>query len=138
MAPVARVASSVVFVADLERSVRFYRDVFGCKVAVEELDAALLLAPAGFQIYLRARGAGAQHALGGLGVQYLTWTTDSEEGLRHFERVLRDHHSYFGTHASGGVSFVEGRDPDDVPVIIAYPSPEQLPRHMLNPRFYAW
>jgi catechol 2,3-dioxygenase-like lactoylglutathione lyase family enzyme len=37
-------------VSDLDRSVRFYRDVFCCQVALREPDAALLLTPDGFQI----------------------------------------------------------------------------------------
>ena len=43
----AQVASSVIFVSELDRSVAFYRDVFACEVAIGESDAALLLAPVG-------------------------------------------------------------------------------------------
>ena len=50
------VASTVIRVADLDRSVNFYRDVFCCRVALREPDTALLLTPDGFQIYLHAAG----------------------------------------------------------------------------------
>ena len=43
----AKVASSVIFVSDLDRSVEFYRNVFDCELAIRERDAALLLAPEG-------------------------------------------------------------------------------------------
>ncbi len=45
----AKVASSVIFVSDLDRSVEFYRNVFDCELAIRERDAALLLAPGGFR-----------------------------------------------------------------------------------------
>lgn len=138
MQPVARIASSVVFVSDLARSVAFYRDVFSCDVALQEEDAALLLTPAGFQLYLRAMGGSSQHASGGVGVQHLMWATDTAADLKHFEQVLRRHNCYVDTHTRSEVSFVEGRDPDGIRVVIAHPSPEQLPRESLDPRLYSW
>ena len=68
-------------VSDLDRSVRFYRDVFHCHVALREPDAALLLAPDGFQIYLNSKGQTRRHGVGPGGVQYLMWATDSEAEL---------------------------------------------------------
>jgi extradiol dioxygenase family protein len=46
------VASCVVRVSDLDRSLKFYCDVFSCRLAIREADVALLLTPKGFQIYL--------------------------------------------------------------------------------------
>jgi len=131
----AQVASSVIFVLELDRSLAFYRDVFACEVAILEQDAALLLAPGGFEIYLVARG-GHDHPTGGVGHEFLMWATDSPEGLEHFAQALRDHGHYTDTHVSGGVRFVEGRDPDGIRVVIAHPSPKQRPRSMLDSRFY--
>lgn len=45
----AEVSSVVVFVEDLERSVDFYSQVFGCKASLHEAGAALLLTQAGLQ-----------------------------------------------------------------------------------------
>lgn len=133
---IAKVASSVVFVSELDRSVAFYRDVFACQVALREREAALLLTPGGFQLYLIAKGHEAQHPSGGIGHEFLTWATDSAESLEHFEQVLKDCGSYGDTHTIGGVRFVEGHDPDGIRIVIAHPSPEQRPRSMLDPRLY--
>lgn len=138
MQPVARVASSVMFVATLERSVDFYRDVFACEVAIHAEDAALLVAPGGFQIYLKARGGSTQHASGGIGVQNLMWATDTRADLDRLEQILRERGSHIDTHTRDQVSFVEGRDPDGIRILIAHPSPDQLPRESLDPRLYGW
>ena len=136
--PSSRVASSVIFVSDLSRSVSFYRDVFGCELAVQESAAALLLAPGGFQLYLVEIGADTQHPSGGVGVQYLMWATDSEDDLRRFEAALRRRSCFVDTHVREGVSFAEGHDPDGIRVVIAHPDPEHLPRRFLDARLYGW
>ncbi len=132
----ATVASSVVFVSDLDRSLEFYRDVFACEVAIRERDAALLLTPGGFQMYLMARGDRQEHPSGGIGHEFLMWAVDSPEALEHFAAALRDCGHYVDTHTSDGVQFVEGHDPDGIRVVIAHPSPQQRPRSVLDPRFY--
>ena len=133
----ATVASALVFVADLDRSVDFYHDVFDCQVTLREGEAALMVAPGGFQIYLIEKGGRAQHPSGGIGVQCLMWATDSTAGLAHFEQALRARGCHTHTHTSGGVRFVEGRDPDGIRVIIAQPSPEERPRSALAILLYA-
>jgi catechol 2,3-dioxygenase-like lactoylglutathione lyase family enzyme len=134
----ATVGSVVIFVSDLERSVSFYRDVFACEVTVEHAEAVLLRAPGGFQLYLRSVGERAAHPYGTVGVQYLMWTTDSTRTLRRFEETFRARGCYTYTHSEGGVTFVEGHDPDGIPAIVAQPSPAHLPRHVLSPRIYSW
>ncbi len=52
MCAAAKVASSVMQVANLDRSVSYYCDVFSCRVALRERDATLLLTPDDFQIYM--------------------------------------------------------------------------------------
>lgn len=133
----AKVASSVIFVSDLDRSVEFYRDVFACELAVQERgDAALLLAPGGFQMYLIARGDREEHPTGGIGHEFLMWAVDTPAALEHFAQALRDCGHYVDTHTTGGVQFVEGRDPDGIRVVIAHPNPQQRPRSVLDARFY--
>ncbi|MGH3368316.1 MAG: VOC family protein [Nocardioidaceae bacterium] len=132
----ATVGSTVIFVSDLEKSVSFYRDVFACEVTIDKAEAALLRAPGGFQIYLRSVGRRAPHPSGNVGVQYLMWTTDSSETLKQVEEALRSRGCYTYTHIDGGVTFVEGHDPDGIPAIVAQPSPDQRPRSMLSPRIY--
>jgi catechol-2,3-dioxygenase len=132
----AEVSSAVVFVEDLERSVDFYSLVFGCTAALHEASAALLLTPAGFQLYLIAKGDREQHPTGGIGDRHLLWATDSQEALTHFEELLKQLGSYTDTHTSGEVTFVEGRDPDGLRVVIAHPSPQERPRSVVDGRLY--
>ena len=134
--PRAKAASSVIFVAELERSVSFYQKLFNCTVAVRQGNGALLLTPDGFQIYLVAKGSNQGHPTGGIGEHHLMWSTDSPAALAHFEQVLKDLGGYTYTHTDGEVVFVEGRDPDGIRVVIAHPSPEQQPRSVLDGRLY--
>jgi catechol 2,3-dioxygenase-like lactoylglutathione lyase family enzyme len=133
----ARVASSVLFVAELDRSVTFYRDLFGCEVSLlSERDAALLLAPGGFQLYLIERGHRAERHTGGLGFHVLMWATDSVEGLEYFHQALKDTGRNTDPHTAGGVTFVEGLDPDGIRVIVAHPDPSERPRSVFASRLY--
>lgn len=136
MKSVATVASSVMFVSQLDRSVAFYRDVFTCEVAVRDQDAALLIAPGGFQIYLVSKGSRTPHASDSIGPQYLMWATDSAEALEHIEGALREHDSPAYRYTSGGVTFVRGRDPDGIRVVVAHPSPEERPRSLVGIHLY--
>jgi hypothetical protein len=61
------------------------RDVFCCHVALREPDAALLLTPDGFQIYLYSKGPCRRAGVGAAGIQYLMW------GHRQRGRVAADH-----------------------------------------------
>src|SRR5687768_13627168 len=115
----AKVASSVLFVSELGRSVTFYRDLFGCEVTLRSGDAALLLTPEGFQLYIIERGKHAERHPSGLGHHLLMWSTDSASGLEYFEQALKDAGSYTDTHTAGDITFVEGRDPDGLRVVIA-------------------
>jgi len=136
MEQVATVASSVMFVHKLDRSVAFYRDVFTCKVSIHDPDAALLIAPGGFQIYLVSKGSRTPHTQGSIGPQYLMWATDSAEALEHMEGALREHTAPTYRYVSGGVTFIQGRDPDGIRVVIAYPSPEIQPRSLVGSHLY--
>ena len=136
MEQLVRLASSVMFVAQLDRSVAFYRDVFTCSVAIRDLGAALLVAPDGFQLYLVEKGDRAEHPLAHIGLQYLMWSTDSAEALDAIEAALRERGGHPDRHSSGGVTFVRGRDPDGIGVVIAHPSPESLPRSVIGARLY--
>ena len=120
------VASCVIRVSDLDRSLTFYRDVFSCQVAIREADTALLLAPNGFQLYLHARDWFRHRDAGTRGVQYLMWATESEADLRRLAQRLRAYDTAVYSHTENGVIVLEGCDPDGGRVIVAYTSP--LPR----------
>ncbi len=130
----AAVASCVIRVSDLDRSLKFYCDVFSCSVLIRESDMALLLAPNGFQLYLHAETTFRHRGPGTIGVQYLMWATDSESSLKRISQRLRTYDVAAYSYIQGGVTFVEGCDPDRERVIVAYPSPRQLPREVIAKR----
>jgi hypothetical protein len=54
------------------------------------------------------------------------------------EQVLRRRQAYRDTRSFEGATAVEGRDPDDLPVIVTYPGPDEIPEHRLPLRIYGW
>jgi catechol-2,3-dioxygenase len=133
----AKVASSVLYVSELNRSVSFYRDLFECEVTLRSTEAALLLTGEGFQLYIIERGKHAERHPNGLGHHLLMWATDTPEGLESLKDTLQATGSYIDTHTSGGITFVEGRDPDGLRVVIAHPDPAQKPRSIFDSHLYA-
>jgi catechol 2,3-dioxygenase-like lactoylglutathione lyase family enzyme len=138
MAHGARLDSVVMFVHDLNRSVSFYSDVLKLHVADRSATAALLIGGKRSQLILRAMGRGAEHALGGVGVQYVIWTADDPGDLTRCEKALKDRSAWRDTRTTEHVTAVEGRDPDDIVVMITYPGPDQAPLHELPVRIYGW
>jgi catechol 2,3-dioxygenase-like lactoylglutathione lyase family enzyme len=138
MAQGARLGSVVMFVQDLDRSVTFYTEVLALKVTDRSPTAALLASDSGAQLILRAMGSNASHSLGSVGVHYVIWTADGKEDLDRAERALRERSAHRQTRVSGGIEAVEGRDPDDLVLMITYPGPDQLPLHELPVRIYGW
>ena len=138
MAQGARLGTVVIFVHDLDRSVDFYVDILGLEVSDSSTTAALLSNAAGTQLVLRAMGPGVSRALGAVGVQYVVWTAADQEDLRRCEQALRKRSAYRETRSQDGVTVVEGRDPDDLLLVVSYPGPDQVPLHRLPPRIYGW
>jgi catechol 2,3-dioxygenase-like lactoylglutathione lyase family enzyme len=140
MAQGARLSTVVMFVRDLERSVRFYSGVLSLTTADRSTTAALLVSATGAHLVLRAMGQSAVHPLGSAGVQYVVWSAAGEEDLSRIEQVLKSHSAHSETRTSYGVTVVEGRDPDGIPVMACYPGPDQLPadQQHLWTRIYAW
>ncbi len=132
---VASVASVVIRVFEVEQSANFYCDVFCCRAVIREPDAALLLTSNGFQIYLYSKGPARRPGVGATGVQYLTWTTDSQSELQRITQRLRAHDPTTYSHTEGELTFVEACDPDGERVIVVYPSPSTLPRELIAARF---
>ncbi|MBV7701591.1 VOC family protein [Nocardia nova] len=131
-----KVTSCVIRVSNLDRSVRFYREVFECAQALREPDAVLVLSPSGFQLYLCQSRHHAGHPVGGLGIEQIVWSADSDEELRRIESRLRTWYPSTYTHASNGITFVDGVDPDGIRVLITHPTPQQLPREVIDDRFH--
>lgn len=136
--PRLMLASAVMFVADLDQSVVFYQELLGLEATTRSDEAALLVSPDGYQLYLRRIGKRAQHFTGAVGIQYLAWTAESEEDLQRCERVLKAQSPRLTSTTVDGFRMVEGRGPDDVPVVVTFPGPDQAPRHEILQRIYAW
>lgn len=126
------------FVADLDRSVAFYEELLGLEATHRDDEAALLVNPDGYHLYLRSMGKRAQHPLGFIGIQYLVWTAEDEEDLERCEQVLKAQSSQVTRTTVDGFTMVEGRGPDGVPVVVTFPSPDQALRHEILQRIYAW
>ena len=138
MAREARLSSVVTFVQELDRSVSFYTEVLGLDVADRDATAALLVSANGTELILRAMGGNAPHPLGGVGVQYVIWTAADQDELDRCEQVLKQRQAYTASRSMDGVTAIEGRDPDDIVVMVTHPGPDKRPAHRLPLRIYGW
>jgi len=138
MAEGVRLSAAVVFVRNLDRSVSFYRELLGLDIVDRSTTAALLATPDGSQLVLRQFGNNAPHPLGSIGVQYLTWGIASRDDLDRRTEILRRNSAYRETRTDDGATVVEGRDPDDVPVMLFYAGENERLMHKLPARIYAW
>jgi Glyoxalase/Bleomycin resistance protein/Dioxygenase superfamily len=133
-----RLASAVMFVTDLGRSVTFYGELLAWRVTLADDTVALLVSPDGFELYLRSMGPRAQHPIGFVGIQYLMWTAEDEDDLRRCERILRAESPHVTSTDGDGFTVVEGRGPDHVPILVTYPGPDEVPRREILRRIYEW
>jgi catechol-2,3-dioxygenase len=138
MAEGIRLSGAVMFVHNLERSVSFYQELLGLKVSDRSPTAALLVNEDGSQLVLRAFGQNAPHALGSIGPQYLTWTISSKDELDQMAETLRRRSAYRETRTDGEITVVEGRDPDDLTVMLVCTGPAMAPMPRIPARIYAW
>ena len=133
----ARLGSVVMFVRELDRSVDFYAAVLSLTVVDRSPTAALLSSPT-TQLVLRAMGDNATHPLGAVGVQYAVWTAASPADLDRSEQALKQRAAHRSTRRDDGHTVVEGRDPDDIVVMISHPGPDESPLRKLPARIYGW
>jgi CBS domain-containing protein len=128
-----RLAAAIVFVSDLARSLSFYQPLLRHHITVRDADAALLTGPNGSQLYLRqARDRSTRRD--GFGVQWVAWTAGDAHDLDRCSEVLKERGAYMSRDTSEGITLLEGRDPDGLPVIIVYPGAEHAPRHVIHDR----
>jgi catechol-2,3-dioxygenase len=138
MAEGIRLTAAVIFVRDLDTSVAFYRELLDLEVVDSSSTATLLESADGSQLALRASGDNATQALGSIGVQYLAWSTASRADLDRRAEILRRHSAYRETRTDQDIAVVEGRDPDDLTVMIVYAADDRPPMRKLPARIYAW
>ena len=113
-----RLNHAVLFVADLERSVRFYSDVFGMEVIAREprANAAFLrLADSGNHHDLGLFGVGAgggPKRRGAIGLYHLAWQVDTIDDLAVARQRLLEHGACTGESDHGATKSAYGTDPD--------------------------
>lgn len=112
-----RLNHAVLFVADLARSERFYRDVFGMEVIAREprADAAFLRLPRSgnhHDLGLFGVGATAGPRRRGVGLYHLAWQLDTIDELVAARAVLLEAGAYTGESSHGATKSVYGADPD--------------------------
>jgi CBS domain-containing protein len=131
-----RLASVVVFVSDLNRSLAFYQSLLRYTITVSDAEAALLAGPNGSQLYLREVGGDPMRLTDGVGPQLVAWTAGGPDDLDRCAKLLQERGAYERRDTSEGFTRLEGRDPDGLPVLITYPGPDRAPRHLISPRIY--
>jgi catechol-2,3-dioxygenase len=133
--PSADVAAAVLRVANLERTLQFYCDVFSCRVAIREADMALLLTPNNFELYVHERSEYVSRGgVGNFGTQHLMWATDNQSEMQRITERLSAYDTSAYSHNVDGMTVLEGRDPDGCRVIVGYPSPRRVPRAVIAER----
>lgn len=134
-----RLSTAVMFVHDLDASIAFYSDVLQMTVTVRQVTAALLVNAVSSQLYLRQMGERTPHPLGAIGVQYVIWTASSTDDLDRCERAMKEAGRRPVTrHVVDGITFIEGKDPSGVPVVITHPGPDRTARRAIMQRVYSW
>lgn len=129
-------ASVVVFVRDHDVSADFFQELLKMEVTVRT-DTAALLVGRGFQVYLCAVGRRAAHPSGHVGAQYVIWTADGPDDFKRCERVLRARSDRVSTLHGEGFTVIEGWDPSGLPVLVAYPGPDEVARLEIIARYCA-
>jgi catechol-2,3-dioxygenase len=113
-----RLNHAVLFVADLDRSERFYTEVFGMMVVAREprANAAFLRLPNGQNHHdLGLFGVGPQappKRRGAIGLYHLAWQVDTIEELAAARQTLLDAGAYTGESSHGATKSLYGADPD--------------------------
>lgn len=113
-----RLNHAVLFVADLERAVRFYREILGMEVVTREprANAAFLRLPrSGNHHDLGLFGvgtAGGPKRRGAIGLYHLAWQVDTIDELAEARRVLADAGALTGQSSHGATKSLYGADPD--------------------------
>jgi catechol 2,3-dioxygenase-like lactoylglutathione lyase family enzyme len=123
--PITRLNHAVLYVRDVERSVRFYTDVLGFRV--------LNMLPDGFRgaAFLQAPGSTNDHDLGlfeigsdaaaspagrggSVGLYHLAWEVDTLGELARIAGVLRERGALVGASDHGSTKALYARDPDGI------------------------
>jgi catechol-2,3-dioxygenase len=133
-----QISGVVIYVQDLDRSVRFYRELLGLESFDTSATAALLGTKDGTYLVLRGTGSAAAHPLGGIGLQWVVWSLPTKQDLDRCEQILRQQSAYRESRSDANLTTVEGRDPDDLTVLLVYADGSDAAMRELPARIYAW
>jgi catechol 2,3-dioxygenase-like lactoylglutathione lyase family enzyme len=133
--PITRLNHAVLFVADVERSVAFYRDVLGFRrlsLAEGMPGAAFLQAPGStndhdlglFEIGAAAGPSGAGRTT--VGLYHLAWEVDTLAELERVAGALSEAGALTGASDHGTTKSLYGKDPDGLEFEIAWIIPAAL------------
>jgi catechol-2,3-dioxygenase len=116
MIPVRRLNHAVLFVSDLEKATRFYRDVFGFTVIAQEGRMAFLRAARSENHHdlglLEVGTRAPRPARGSLGLYHLAWELPSIQELAAAREELVKAGAFTGESDHGATKSVYGADPD--------------------------
>ncbi len=132
------IRSTLVAVADLDRSISFYRELGPFEELARDGAVAVLgeASPSSIVLILRETGTihHTRHGPQSLGIRSITFNVWSLGELDRIESVLRARNLFTSRHqiANGVCELVRGRDPDNMPVVFIF-YPEDKP---LGPDYY--
>ncbi len=113
----------VVNVADLNRSVDFYREVLGFAVLSEKEQLAAVSAPGSDRtqvVVLRALGSGRVEGTGHIGLQAFLLEVESDDQLETIASKLDSRRALVSRRDRSEWTAVVGRDPDRVAVVVVW------------------
>ena len=138
--PVQRLNHAVLFVRDLDRSVRFYRDVLGFRTKVEIPGRAAFLQAEGstndHDLGLFQIGAGAGPSEAGrrtVGLYHLAWEVDTLAELARVRDVLADAGALVGASDHATTKALYAQDPDGLEFEVSW----LLPADLITPEIAA-
>lgn len=142
--PITRLNHAVLFVRDVDRSIRFYRDTLGFTVvpmSPKGMDVAFLQAPGSTNdhdlgLFPVGETAGPSSAgRGSVGLYHLAWEVDTLAELERLAGTLRTADALVGTADHGTTKSLYGRDPDGLEFEVAWIVPaDQLTDEALAAR----
>jgi hypothetical protein len=131
----AKLDGAVVDVSDLARSLSFYQPLLRHPITARDASAAVLTGPNGSQLYLREVGDRSTRR-DGYGVQWVAWTAGGLHDLDRCTDLLKERGAYVSRDTTKGITLLEGRDPDGLPVLLVYPGAEHASRDFIHARIH--
>ena len=118
-----RLTSAWLVVRNLDRATEFYGQLLGLEPTLTTGEATLLTFKDGEQGGLVLRVIEhAKRSIPALGVQGLVWAARDREDLDRCRELLERLEAFVSTWNEDDITVVEGRDPDGLPVIVAFPA----------------